>query len=151
MKAFWKGFVCLFGLEFNAFFVKIVLWKGSKSYLYWFMNVFVTDAWHQTRCLRLLWHLLGSFPLLCGHWIWAACLAWHLFPSTAEMPHFFFFFSVSWLVIVTLSCDTCNPKRLHYWSFCLHDSVLTFALKEYVGGKQRDLCSQSFPLISPDS
>ena len=64
---------------------------------------------------------------------------------------FSFFFSVSWLVIVTLSCDTCNPKRLHYWSSCLHDSVLTFALKEYVGGKQRDLCSQSFPLISPDS
>ena len=96
-------FFCLFGLWPNAFFVKVVLWKDSKSYLYWFMNVFVTDSWHQTWCLPLLWHLMGSFPLLCGHWVWVACLAWHLFPSTAEIWHFFlFFFPVSWLVIVTL-------------------------------------------------
>ena len=145
-------FFCLFGLWPNAFFVKVVLWKDSKSYLYWFMNVFVTDSWHQTWCLPLLWHLMGSFPLLCGHWVWVACLAWHLFPSTAELWHFFLFFLSCVMVGYSHSAlDTCNPKCLHYWSSCLHDSVLTFALKEYVGGKQRDLCSQSFPLISPDS
>lgn len=107
MKAFWKGFVCLFGLEFNAFFVKIVLWKGSKSYLISLLiHEYVTDVWHQTWCLPLLWHLAGTFPLLCGygceHPAWSGT-------CSHQLQKCFIFFCLM-VGYTHSSFDTCNPK-----------------------------------------
>ena len=40
------------------------------------MYIFVTGVWH----------LVGTFPLLIGHQVCVACLAWRLLSSTTEMP-----------------------------------------------------------------
>ena len=119
------------------------------SYLYWFMMSLSL----MLGIKRDVYHFFG---ILWALFHFSVCIGFEqpVWPGTCShqlQKCDIFFFSASWLVIVTLPCDTRNTKRLHYWSSCLHDSALTFALKEYVGGKQRDLCSQSFPFISPDS
>ena len=67
VKTFWKSFVCLFGLGSNTLFVKVVFWKGSKSYLTSLLiHEYIIDVWHQTWCLPLLWHLDALFHFSVG-------------------------------------------------------------------------------------
>ena len=67
VKTFWKSFVCLFGLGSNTLFVKVVFWKGSKSYLTSLLiHEYIIDVWHQTWCLLLLWHLEALFHFSVG-------------------------------------------------------------------------------------
>lgn len=79
-KHSWKVLFGCLVWDLMPFFVKIVLWKGSKSHfisLLIYECVSVTVVLHQTWCLPLLWHLVSTFPLLSGHQMWClACSAW---------------------------------------------------------------------------
>ena len=97
VKTFLKGFVCLFVLGPNVFFVQVVLWKVSKSYFISLLIYEYVCHWSLTSNMMFTTSLasLGhsSTPL------WASgvssLLGLALLSSNAEMLNFFL--SNGWL------------------------------------------------------
>lgn len=146
-EVFFACFVCdLMTFLLQLYFENV---PSHISYLYWFMMSLSL----MPGIKRDVYHFFGNLWALFH---FSVCIGFEqpVWPGTCSLNcrNATFFFSVSWLlVIVTLPCDTRDTKRLHYWSSCLHDSDLTFALKEYVGENRETFAHRAFPFISPDS